>query len=193
MTTWAFTLHSVGRSYSVPGENCSLLSGQRQEVLIMNKLLTNVLWVLLAMVSLPAVLAQENDWPRTLPLEQGMVTIYSLQVDKMSDDVIHFRAALAYRATAGSEPVFGAGWFESPVVIDSSNRIVHPTDLKVTNTRFPEGTDDVQSELASVLAQQSPVWNLDFSLDELEAALKTAEEESIAVQTLNTAPPEIIY
>ena len=159
----------------------------------MNKLLTNVLWVLLAMVSLPAVLAQENDWPRTLPLEQGMVTIYSLQVDKMSDDVIHFRAALAYRATAGSEPVFGAGWFESPVVIDSSNRIVHPTDLKVTNTRFPEGTDDVQSELASVLAQQSPVWNLDFSLDELEAALKTAEEESIAVQTLNTAPPEIIY
>jgi hypothetical protein len=159
----------------------------------MNKLLTNVLWVLLAMVSLPSVLAQENDWPRTLPLEQGMVTIYSLQVDEMSDDIIHFRAALAYRATAGSEPVFGAGWFESPVVIDSSNRIVHPTDLKVTNTRFPAGTDDVQSELASVLAQQSPAWNLDFSLDELEAALKTAEAESLAVQNLNTAPPEIIY
>lgn len=159
----------------------------------MNKLLTNVLWILLVVVSIPSVLAQENDWPHTLPLEQGMVTIYSLQVDKMSDDIIHYRAALAYRATAGSEPVFGAGWFESPVVIDSSNRIVHPTDLKVTDTRFPAGTDDVQSELTSVLAQQSPTWNLDFSLDELEADLKTAEQESIAIQNMNTAPPEIIY
>jgi hypothetical protein len=159
----------------------------------MNKLLTNMLWVLLATVSLRPALAQENDWPRTLPLEQGMVTIYSLQVDKMSDDIIHFRAALAYRATAGSEPVFGAGWFESAVTIDSTNRVVRPTDLKVTDTRFPAGTDDVQSELAAVLAQQSPAWNLDFSLDELEADLKTAEAESIAVQNLNTAPPEIIY
>jgi hypothetical protein len=145
------------------------------------------------LLSLPSVLAQGSGWPRTLPLEQGMVTIYPLQVDEMSDDIIHFRAALAYRATAGSEPVFGAGWFESKVEIDSSNRIVHPTDLKVTETRFPAGTDDVQSELSAVFAQQSPTWNLDFSLDELEAALKTAEAESKAAQNLNTAPPQIVY
>jgi hypothetical protein len=44
-----------------------------------------------------------------------------------------------------------------------------------------------------VFAQQSPTWNLDFSLDELEAALKTAEAESKAAQDLNTAPPRIIY
>ena len=145
------------------------------------------------LLSLPGVLAQENDWPRTLPLEQGTVTIYSLQVDEMNDDIIHFRAALAYRATAGSEPVFGAGWFESRVEIDSSSRIVHPTDLKVTETRFPDGTDDVQSGLSAVLAQQSPGWNLDFSVDELEAALKQSEAESKAAQNLNTAPPRIIY
>ena len=159
----------------------------------MNRLLVSVFWVLLTLTSLPSVLAQESDWPRTLPLEKGMVTIYTLQVDKMSDDIIHFRAALAYRATANSEPVFGAGWFESRVEIDSTNRIVHPTDLKVTETRFPAGTDDVQAELSNLLAQQSPVWNLDFSLDELEAALKTAEAEARAVQNLNTAPPRIIY
>jgi len=145
------------------------------------------------LVSLPSVLAQESGWPRTLPLEQGMVTIYPLQVDEMNDDIIHFRAALAYRATADSEPVFGAGWFESRVEIDSANRIVHPADLKITETRFPAGTDDVQSELSAVFAQQSPTWNLDFSLDELEAALKTAEAESKAAQSLNTSPPQIIY
>ena len=156
----------------------------------MNRLLLSIFWVLLTLASLPTVLAQESNWPRTLPLEQGMVTIYSLQVDEMNDDIIHFRAALAYRENAGAEPVFGAGWFESKVAIDSSNRIVHPTELKVTETRFPAGTDDVQSELAAVLARQSPAWNLDFSLDELEAALETAEAESRAV---NTAPPQIVY
>ena len=145
------------------------------------------------LVSLPCALAQESDWPRTLPLEQGTVTIYSLQVDEMSDDIIHFRAALAYRETPGSEPVFGAGWFESRVEIDSASRIVHPTELKVTQTRFPDGTVDVQLELSTVLAQQSPAWNLDFSVDELEAALKQSEAESVAAQNLNTAPPRIIY
>ena len=156
----------------------------------MNRLLLSIVWMFLTLISLPSALAQESGWPRTLPLEQGMVTIYSLQVDEMSDDVIHFRAALAYRATPDSEPVFGAGWFESRVRIDASNRIVHPMDLKVTETRFPAGTDDVQSELSLVLAQRSPVWNLDFSLDELEAALQTAETES---QAVNTAPPQIVY
>jgi len=156
----------------------------------MNRLLVSVFWVLLALVSLPSVLAEESDWPRTLPLEQGMVTIYSLQVDDIDNDIIHFRAALAYRATTGSEPVFGAGWFESQVEIDSDNRIVHPTNLKLTETRFPAGTDNVQSELSTVLANHSPAWNLDFSLDELEAALKTAETEAKAV---NTAPPQIVY
>jgi len=159
----------------------------------MNRSLQSVFCALLMLVSLPSVLAQESGWPRTLPLEQGTVTIYSLQVDEMNDDIIHFRAALAYRATAGSEPVFGAGWFESRVEIDSTSRIVHPTDLKVTETRFPDGTDDVQSGLSAVLAQQSPGWNLDFSVDELEAALKQAEAESMAAQNLNTAPPRIIY
>ena len=159
----------------------------------MNRSLISVFCALLMLLSLPGVLAQEDGWPRTLPLEQGTVTIYSLQVDEMNDDIIHYRAALAYRATADSEPVFGAGWFESRVEIDSSSRIVHPTDLKVTETRFPDGTDDVQSGLSAVLAQQSPSWNLDFSVDELDAALKQADAESMAAQNLNTAPPRIIY
>ena len=159
----------------------------------MNRSLVNVLWVLLMFVSLPSVLAQDSGWPRTLPLEQGMVTIYQPQVDEMNGDVIQFRAALAYRATADSEPVFGAGWFESRVEIKQSSRIVHPVEMKVTETRFPAGTDDVQSELAAVLRQQSANWNLDFSLDELQASLETAEAESLAAEKLNTAPPQVIY
>ncbi len=156
----------------------------------MNRLLLSVTWILLTLASLPSLFAQDSDWPRTVPLKQGMVTIYSLQVDEMSENTIQFRAALAYRGSPGAEPVFGAGWFESPVNIDTASRIVHPTQLIVTETRFPAGTDDIQSELASVLAQQSTGWNLDFSLDELDTALKAADAEAKAV---STTPPDVIY
>ena len=159
----------------------------------MSRSLIIVLWTLLMIVVPAAGHAQENGWPRTLPLEQGTLTIYPLQVDEKSGDVIRFRAALAYRETAGSEPIFGAGWFESRVKIDTSSRVVHPIDFTVTQTRFPAGTDDLQSELSAALAGQSPAWNLDFSLDELEAGLKQAEAESLAAERLNTSPPRIIY
>ncbi len=159
----------------------------------MNRLLPGLLTSILLLISMSSALAQDNGWPRTLPLEQGMVTIYSPQVEKMSGDTIHYRAALAYRETPDSEPVFGAGWFESPAEIDTTNRIVQPGELKVTQTRFPAGTHDVQSELSNALALESPAWNLDFSLDELEEALEMSEAESKAAQNLNTAPPEIIY
>lgn len=156
----------------------------------MNRLLACVLWTGLTLFHLPSVLAQESGWPRTVPLEQGMVTIYALQVDDKSENTIQFRAALAFRETAGAEPVFGAGWFESEVDIDTAKRIVHPIDLKLVDTRFPDGTDNVQTQLSDALVLESPHWNLDFSLDELEGALKTAETESMAV---NTAPPNIVY
>jgi len=156
----------------------------------MKRLTLSVFWILLAFYSLPSLVAQENPWPRTVPLNQGTVTIYTPQVDELSDNTLRFRAALAYRAKAGEEPVFGAGWFESPVVIDSARNIVRPSELKVTETRFPAGTDDIQAELAMVLALQSPRWNLELPLDDINTALRTAELET---QELNTKPPKIIY
>ncbi len=100
---------------------------------------------------------------------------------------------LAYREKAAAEPVFGAGWFESTIEIDNVNRIVRPTDFKATETRFPDGTPDITSALTTGLESQSAQWNLDFSLDELDAALKTADAETNAAEKLNTQPPDIIY
>ncbi|MGK2925407.1 MAG: hypothetical protein ACSLE2_07280, partial [Lysobacterales bacterium] len=155
--------------------------------------------VLAAGLAVPLASAQALDsgWPRTLPVDAGMVTIYEPQIDGMDGDVIRYRAALAWRPSADAEPVFGAGWFESMVDIDRSQRIVHPRDLKLTNTRFPAGTADLQPNLqpglAAALAEQAPRWNLDYSLDRLEAALQTASAEQETVRQLNTAPPQIIY
>ena len=159
----------------------------------MNRPLLTLIFLFALAAGLPILLAQENDWPRTLPLEQGTVTIYQLQVEELEGDVLRYRAALAYRASRKSEPVFGAGWFESPVDIDKANGVVHPTSLNVTQTRFPAGTADIETQLAAALVQESPDWNLDFSVAELDAALKQSEAESLAAQNLNTAPPLVIY
>lgn len=159
----------------------------------MNRPLLSLIFFFVFAASLPNLAAQENGWPRTLPLQQGTVTIYEPQVDELSDDVLRYRAALAYRASRKSEPVFGAGWFESPVEIDSASSVVHPSGLSVTQIRFPAGTEDIETQLAVALAQESPGWNLDFSVAELEAALKQSEAENLAAQSLNTAPPLVIY
>ncbi len=156
----------------------------------MKRLTLSVFWFLLTLNSLPSLFAQENPFPRTVSLNQGTVTIYAPQVDQLDANSIHFRAALAYRATSGAEPVFGAGWFESPVVIDSARNTVHPSELKLTESRFPDGTDDIQAELAMVLALQSPRWNLELPLDEIDTALRTAAQEK---QDLNTKPPKVYY
>jgi len=144
-------------------------------------------------IGLSSAMAQEDDWPRTLPVNEGLVTIYPPQVDGMEGETVRYRAALAYRPMPDAEPIFGAGWFESKVDIDRSRRIVHPRDLKVVQTRFPEDIADLQNALADALVAESPGWNLDFSLDRLEADLQTVAAEQESLQELNTAPPDIVY
>ena len=159
----------------------------------MNRTMKFMITVILLLAGAMPAHAQNSEWPRTVPLDEGMVTIYAPQVEALSEETLYYRAALAYRSSAGAEPVFGAGWFKSPVQIDETAQVVHPTRLELTQTRFPEGTADVQAELASALAQHSRSWNLDFSVAELDAALDAAEAETLAAQKIKTAPPRIIY
>lgn len=144
-------------------------------------------------LGLSSALAQQDDWPRTLPVGEGLVTIYPLQAERMAGATVHFRAALAYRPSPGADPVFGAGWFESKVDVDKQSGVVRATDLHVTQTRFPQGTAPVRDALSDALAMESPAWNLQFPLDRLEADLQTAAAETQALENLNTAPPRIVY
>ena len=159
----------------------------------MNRSLLSIIWILSFFVTLPSALARQDGWPRTLALEEGTITIYTLQADQVNENILRYHAALAYRPTADAGPVFGAGSFESQIEVDQHRGIVHPKNLRVTETRFPAGTDDIQAGFSMVLAEQSSGWDLDFPLDELQAVLKTAESESGSLQDLNTTPPKIVY
>jgi len=159
----------------------------------MNGLVQKVMLSSVLLLVCAAPWAQESSWPRTVPVDSGLVTIYPLQAEAQDGDVVRYRAALAWRAKADAEPVFGAGWFESAVTIDQKSRVVHPRDLKVTRLRFPEDTADLQPGLAAILAKESPGWNLDYSLDELNSDLADAAAERSSLQNLNTEPPAIVY
>jgi hypothetical protein len=153
----------------------------------------SIIALVLLMLGSTSAIAQQDGWPRTVALDEGMVTIYAPQLEAMDGGVLYYRAALAYRADADAEPIFGAGWLKSTVEIDEKNDIVEPAGMELTQTRFPDGTTDIEAELATALTRQSIRWNLDFTVAELEAALDAAEAESLAAQRLKSTPPKITY
>jgi hypothetical protein len=160
---------------------------------MMTRLIFQVILILFMLPAAVSVFGQGESWPRTIPLGQGSVTVYSPQVDEFDEKTIRFRAALAYRETQGSEPVFGAGWFESPVTTGRGGNAVRPTDIEVSEVRFPAGTGDIRHSLANAMNRESTAGNLDMSLDEIEGSLDQTRAESLALENLNTNPPRIIY
>jgi hypothetical protein len=137
--------------------------------------------------------ADDTDWPREVKLESGLLTIYQPQVDGLKSDILTFRAAVSFKADGSSEPVFGAAWFESRVEIDRVERTVHMLSLTVADTRFPNGSGEIEAEFDRVLRDALPNRNLDFSLDDLLTSLEAAEEQIAAANDLNMDPPTIIY
>ena len=157
--------------------------------------LLSVLLFATSLVAGPAALAQHTEltWPRDLDVQSGVITMYQPQVDTLKGDILSFRAAMSFKDAQGSEPVFGAAWFESRVEIDRETRTVHMVDLKVTDTRFPEGSEHVQGELEQYIREGLPTWDVDFSLDSLLTSLEASEEEIAAANNLKMDPPDIIY
>ncbi len=137
--------------------------------------------------------AQASDWPRELKLDSGLLTIYQPQVDSMENDILHFRAAVSYKASGSKEPVFGAAWFESRVEIDRQERTVRMVSLTVKDTRFPEGSDHVRAEFETAVKTGLPKWEIEFSLDDLLTSLEASEDLIAAANDLNMDPPDIIY
>lgn len=137
--------------------------------------------------------AQEMQWPRDVDLDSGVLTIYQPQVDDMEKDILSYRAAVSFKAAGSTEPIFGAAWFESRVEIDREERMVRIVTLDIIDTRFPEGSENVRSELTEFIKTGLPGWSIDFSLDDLLTSLEAAEEQIAAANDLNMDPPEIIY
>ncbi len=155
-------------------------------IVVINIVVINIAFIL-------SVQAQELAWPREIILDSGTLTIYQPQMDVLEKDILTFRAAVSFKTSESSEPVFGAAWFESRVEIDRTERLVRMISLTVTDTRFPEGSEHVKAEFDQVIREGMPNRVVSFSLDDLLTSLEAAEEQIAAANDLKMDPPDIIY
>ncbi len=117
--------------------------------------------------------AQEpaRGWPRAIPLEQGTLTVYSPQLEKLEGVTLSGRCATSWQPRAGGDPVFGVFWFDARVLVNKELRTVHVEEVTVTKVRFPNARPEQEQRVAEVLEAQVPRWDLTPSLDELQAAI----------------------
>jgi hypothetical protein len=123
--------------------------------------------------------AQEVGWPREIDLPAGKIVIYQPQVDTFENNDLTARSAVSVTPAGKTDPVFGAVWFEARLQTDRDTRMVNILELDVPQVRFPNTTPEKEQELAKVLKEEIPKWDLSFSLDRLLTMLDLTESEHL--------------
>jgi hypothetical protein len=134
--------------------------------------------------------AQDTGWPKEIVAGEYVVTLYQPQVDNMTADLFESRAAVSVKKGDG-EPTFGAVWIEARIAVDRDTRNVDILTVEVPNVRFPELSDEEQSQLAALFEREIPTWDVDLSLDRLLASLEILDGE-VGELELKNDPPKVI-
>lgn len=134
------------------------------------------------------------SYPRDITMTTGeVITIYQPQPESFSGNKITGRSAISVRKTAQDEPVFGAVFYEATISTDKDNRVAQVETLKITNAKFPGVQDqDELNKLINEIEQEVPKWDMQISIDDLVATIKTENEGKGSDQFKND-PPKIYY
>jgi len=135
----------------------------------------------------------KNDWPREITTVKGVViTLFQPQNESLKGNILISRTVVSVKKDEKSEPVFGVIWSEAHLNTDLDTRLAALEKLKITDTKFPENTDQTKlAEFKALLEQEIPKWNLILSIDEIVATLE--EDPTVSSANLNMAAPEIVY
>jgi len=134
-----------------------------------------------------------NTWPRKIEEDNFTVVIYQPQVEKLTANKLESRAAVSVTNEEYTSPVFGAMWFDCKIATDRDERLVRLIDLKVSAAKFPDIEEESVLKLSSFLEKVVPLWELELSLDQLLADLDMSEISAGLSESLNNAPPEVIF
>ena len=134
-----------------------------------------------------------KDWPRSVAVSSGSITIYQPQIESLNNNILKGRAAIAYFAREKDNPVFGVAWFTSRVQIDRDKRIVHYETLNITDTRLPDGNKELEGKFLQAVQAGMKSWNLHSSLDSLTTSLAANKQEQKEAAKLKNDPPDILY
>jgi hypothetical protein len=134
-----------------------------------------------------------NDWPREISIQEARIVIYQPQIENFTGDILESRVAIAVIPKDTEEPVFGAAWFVNRVSTDLDTRMVTLEELKVTNVKFPDASEENINKLIQTLEKEMPKWTIELSLDRLLASLDEDKAAIAKTNALNNDAPEVIF
>jgi hypothetical protein len=134
----------------------------------------------------------DEDWPREIETESGIVTIYQPQPEKFNGNILQGRAAASFLGKTATEPTFGVFWFTARVDTDRDAETSLVRDITVTKVRWPDSTEEDERRVAGMLTDLMPKTGIPISLEQLTASLLTAESERKSLEGLKHDPPKII-
>ena len=154
---------------------------------------TGVAAIILSLAGATPLGAEDHQWPREIPAGDGRILLYQPQIESFEENDITARAAISVTRDENFEPVFGAVWLSVRVEIDREARTVSIRDVEVPVARFPEATSEQETELARLVQEEIPKWDLTISQDRLLASLQMAEKRITGVKNLKMDPPKILF
>ncbi len=107
------------------------------------------------------------QWPKYIPLKNdGKITLYQPQSEKLEGDKITGRAAVSIKKGAKDEPIFGAIFFVATISTDKDTRQALLQSIYIKNAKFPGVVDSAKlNALAKLVETEVPKWKLEISLD----------------------------
>ena len=139
--------------------------------------------------------APVSNWPKQINTTNGKILVYQPQPDSLIGIRLYGRAAVSYTKN-GQEPIFGAIWFQTNIAVDRDSRDVSLNGAKILNVRFPnqdQQNNDKIEKFKKTLETDIPNWDIDMTIDELNASLKEAKALMNQEAGLNNSAPEIIF
>ena len=134
--------------------------------------------------------AEDPGWPREIQLQDHRIVVYQPQPESFSGHDLSARAAVSI-ASNGAAPVFGAVWMTARVETDRDTRLVVVTDVSIDRVRFPDASEEQQTQISTLLSREMTNWELEMSLDRLTASLEDIGAGA-STEGLNFDPPDIV-
>jgi hypothetical protein len=141
----------------------------------------------------PAPDAASSRWPMVADSPVGQITIYKPQLEDFQGEQITGRAAVSVIRPGQTDPIFGAIWITSRVSTDRVAQTVQVLDVQITKARFPDLQPADQQALTDAIRQRMLQDPPVLSLSHLLASLEVVKKQQAAGDTLQTAPPKIVY
>ena len=135
-----------------------------------------------------------SPWPLDIPQQNGVITLYQPQPEKLEGNVLTGRAAASYLPSGKGEDerIFGALWFTATLDIDRVNDVAKARTMTITKLVTPKGekTADDGAEAKKAIQDAVIALNMEIDLDRLIATLE--EVSGPGSEDFNSTPPRII-